>query len=129
MRAFSTALFLLVAAVNLVPVVGVLSSARLEALYGVPIRDPNLEILLRHRAVLFAIVGGLLAAAAFHPPLSAAAVGAGLASMLSFVVIAFSLGGHNAALRRVALVDVAASLVLVAAAWLGYVARRASGGG
>jgi hypothetical protein len=129
MRALSTALFLLVAAVNLLPGAGVLSSARLEALYGVPIRDPNLEILLRHRAVLLAIVGGLVAAAAFHPPLRAAAVAAGLVSMLSFVAIAFSVGSHSAALRRVALVDAAASLVLVAAAWLAHVARRAGGGG
>ena len=119
MRVLSTVLFLLVAAVNLLPVAGVLSKARLEGLYGVPIPDADLEILLRHRAVLFAIVGGLLVAAAFHPPLRPAAVAAGLASMLSFVALAFWVGGSNAALRRVALVDVAASLALVAAAWLG----------
>ena len=29
---------------------------------------------MRHRAVLFAIVGGLLGAAAFHPPLRSLAI-------------------------------------------------------
>ena len=60
----STALILLVAVINLLPVSGVVSSGRLRALYGVPVDEPNLLILLRHRAVLFAIVGGLLVASA-----------------------------------------------------------------
>ncbi len=36
---------------------------RLEALYGVDIEDPNLLLAMRHRAVLFGLLGGLLLAA------------------------------------------------------------------
>ena len=127
MRAIVTLLFLLAALVNLLPAVGVLSTSRLEGLYGVVVQDANLEILLRHRAVLFAIVAALLALAAFHPPLRALAIAAGLASMLSFVAIAGLVGEHNPLLRRVVLVDVVASVALVAAGlldWLSVTAGR-----
>ena len=118
MRTLATALLLLAALANLLPVLGVLSTARLESLYGVLLRNPNLAILMRHRAVLFAIVGGLLGVAAFHPPLRTFAIAAGLVSMLSFVAIAGLTGDYNPQLRRVVLVDVIASLGLVAAALL-----------
>lgn len=111
-----TGLFLFAALVNALPVVGVLSAARLEALYGVPIEGPDLELLMRHRASLFAAVAALLAVAAFHPPLRVVAGAVGLFSMLGFVALAAAVDGElNAALRRVALVDVVASAALLAA--------------
>lgn len=125
MRAIVTGLLLLAALVNLLPVIGVLSASRLEGLYGVVVQDPNLAILLRHRAVLFAIVAGLLALAAFHPPLRALAIAAGLISMLSFVAVAGLVGEYNPLLRRVVLVDVAASVALVAAGLLDYLSVTA----
>ena len=73
---------------------------------------------MRHRAILFGIVGGLLLAAAFHPALRTAAVAAGLTSMLSFVVIAMLQGGANPQIDRVVWVDVVASAALIAAAVL-----------
>jgi hypothetical protein len=124
MRGLTTALFLIVALINLLPGIGVWSATRLESLYGVPLPEANLVILMRHRAVMLAIVGALLAYAALRPPLRPVAVAAGLLSMLSFVAIAF-LGEPNALLRRVAVVDVVASVLLVAAAVLDH--RLASG--
>jgi hypothetical protein len=111
----ATALYLVVGLVNLLPVSGVLSTGRLEALYGVSVADPNLIVLMRHRAVLFGIVGALLIAAAFHPPLRVVAFVAGLVSMLSFVAIAYGASELNAELRRVVAVDLVASLLLVGA--------------
>jgi hypothetical protein len=120
MRALVTVLLLLAAAANLLPVLGVLGAARLEALYGVVVQDPNLAILMRHRAALFGIVGGLLALAAFYPPARSLAIPAGLISMLAFIAIAGSVGDYNPLLRRVVIVDVVASLALVAAAVLDW---------
>ncbi|MGH7820143.1 MAG: hypothetical protein ACREQ9_10235 [Candidatus Binatia bacterium] len=40
----------------------------------------------------------------------------GLASMVSFIALAYSIGQYNALLRRVVIVDVVASLLLIAAA-------------
>jgi hypothetical protein len=115
MQVFATILFLIVGVVNLLPVSGVSSTSRLWALYGVVFEDPNLVILMRHRAALFGIVGALLVASAFHTPLRPLALAAGLISMLSFVLIAYLVGGFNAELRRVVLVDLAASALLVTA--------------
>ena len=120
MRALSTTLILLASLINLAPVSGVVSSARLQALYGIAFADPNLLILMRHRAVLFGIVGGLLVASGFHPPLRPVGFAVGLLSMLSFVLIAWLVGGYNAELRRVLLVDVVGSVLLIGAALLHY---------
>jgi hypothetical protein len=124
MRGLTTALFLVVALINLVPGIGVLSASRLESLYGVPMPEANLVILMRHRAVMLAIVGALLAYAALRPPLRPIAVAAGLVSMLSFVAIAF-LGEPNPLLQRVAWVDIVGSVLLVGAALLDH--RLAAG--
>jgi hypothetical protein len=127
MNAIAAALFILVAIVNFAPVVGVLSTDRLEALYGVVIDEPNLAILMRHRAVLFSFVGALLMAAAFYPALRSAGLTVGLISMLSFVAIALMTGEYNPALRRVVLVDVVASVALIAGFILGRAAPHAPG--
>ena len=129
MDRFASALYLLVGLGNLLPVVGVLSAARLEALYGVAIGEPNLLVLMRHRAVSFAIVGALLVAAAFRPAWRAAALAAGWASMLSFVALAWLVGDVNAELRRVVAVDLVLSAALVVAAALDARTRRAASGG
>ena len=111
----ATVLFLIVGVVNLLPVVGASSASRLRTLYGIPLDDPNLIILMRHRAVLLGIVGAILVAAAFVPSLRALAVAAGLVSMLSFVLVAHLVGEYDAELRRVILIDLGASVVLIGA--------------
>ena len=107
-----------VALVNLAPLVGVVSAARLESLYGVVFDDPDILILMRHRAVLFGIVGGLLVASAIHSPLRPLAFIVGLVSMGSFIGLAWLGGDPNAELRRIVLVDAVALLALVGAAVL-----------
>jgi len=124
MDRFASALYLLVGLGNLLPVVGVLSAARLEALYGVALGEPNLLVLMRHRAVLFAIVGALLIAAAFRSAWRAAALMAGFVSMLSFVALAWLVGDVNGELRRVAVVDLVLSAILACAAVVGARSTR-----
>ena len=64
-----SAIFVIVGLVNLFPVVGVVSAQRIERLYGVSTSNPDTVVLLRHRAVLFGILGVLLLTAAFDPDL------------------------------------------------------------
>lgn len=116
-------LVLIAAAINLAPALGAIAPERMSALYGIDLEDPNLQILMRHRAVLFGIVGGLLLLAAFHPPARTLGYVVGFASMLSFLLIAWGVGGYGAAIQRVVLVDAVgiatlAGAGLVHAFWL-----------
>jgi hypothetical protein len=124
MKTLSTTLIVLAGLVNLAPVIGVLSASRLQSLYGLAFEDADLLILMRHRAILLGIVGCLLVTSAFRPPLRPAAFAAGLVSMLSFVLIAWFVGNHNAELARVATIDLAASAALVGAVVLDQIAGK-----
>ncbi len=113
MQHLVSACLLLVALIHLLPVVGVLGGPRLERLYGVDVREPNLALLLRHRAVLFGLLGVGLCAAALQPALHGLGLGAGLVSVLSFLVLAGRPGSLNPPLRRVFSVDLAALALLL----------------
>ncbi len=64
-----TGLMLVVAVIHLLPISGFFGVERLATLYEIEITDSNLEILMRHRAILFGILGGFLGYAAFTPVL------------------------------------------------------------
>ena len=59
------------------------------------IPDNNLEILLRHRAALFGILGAFIIYAAFNPGLQPVAFGAAFLSIATFFFLAWSVGGFN----------------------------------
>lgn len=114
MRYLIPAVLLIVGLIHLLPAVGVLSTHRLTSLYGVAVDGPDLEILMRHRAVLFGLLGLFLVHAAWHRKLHLLALVAALASIGSFLGLAWAVGGYNPLLSRIVLVDVLAlALVLV----------------
>lgn len=102
--------------IHLLPLPGALGAAQLTRLYGIAAGDPNVGILLQHRAVLFGLLGVLLIVAACRPELRAVALVAGLASTVSFLVIAWGVGGYNAQVARVVVADVVAVVLLLVAA-------------
>ncbi|MGH1350723.1 MAG: hypothetical protein ACRBBN_07940, partial [Methyloligellaceae bacterium] len=65
MHILSGAMLFIVGVIHLLPVTGVLGAGRLSALYGIEVVDPNLLILMQHRAVLFGLLGLFLVGAAF----------------------------------------------------------------
>lgn len=101
--------------IHLLPVSGVLGGERLQALYGVAVSDPGLLLLMRHRALLFGMLGAFLIAAAWVPAMRTAALALGLFSALSFIVLAASGGPASAAIVRIVLADSIAVALLVAA--------------
>ena len=101
------------ALIHLLPVVGVMGVDRLQSLYGVAIEGPDLQVLMRHRAVLFGLLGLYLLAAAFIPALQPTALAAGLVSVLSFLLLAWSAAGYNASIARIVAVDVIALVALL----------------
>jgi len=122
MNIIISVLLMIVAVIHLLPLSGVLSAKRLTTLYGLSFDEPNLEILMRHRAVLFGLLGIFLIYAAFHVELQPIAFVAGFVSVLSFIFIAKSVGSYNAALRKVVIADWVALWCLGVAAGL-YVLR------
>jgi hypothetical protein len=104
--------------IHLLPLSGVLGAEGLTRLYGLDFSTPDLEILMRHRAVLFGMLGVLLCAAAFKPALRKLALLAGLASVVSFLVLAFSVGGYGEGVARIVTADWVALACLALAAVL-----------
>jgi hypothetical protein len=113
MRWVVPGVLLLVALIHFLPVMGVAGAAQLSRLYGLPIQDASLEILMRHRAVLFGLLGAFLTYAAFKPALHGLALVAALISVAAFLVLAFSVGGHNQAVATVVKVDVVALVLII----------------
>ncbi|HEX2541156.1 MAG TPA: phosphopantetheine adenylyltransferase [Caldimonas sp.] len=124
MRHFVSAMLVVVGIIHLLPASGVLGAERLAQLYGMSFGEPNLTLLMRHRAVLFGLLGVFLTFAAFKPAFQPIAFAAGFVSVISFLWLAWTVGDMNAAIRRVVLADVVALLCLVlGAAALAYVHR------
>lgn len=113
MRHVVSLMLVVVGVIHLLPLSGVLGAERLTSLYGLPFHDPNLAVLMRHRAVLFALLGAFLLASAFRPSWQPMAFAAGGISVVSFLWLAASTGDYNAEIARVVWIDVAALVCLV----------------
>ncbi len=118
-----TGFLLVVAVIHLLPLSGFFGVERLASLYDVKFEDVNLEILMRHRAMLFAILGGFFAYAAFAPAVQPIAFVAAFISLASFFFLAFSVGEFNAAIRKVVIADIVASVALFGAMFLYFINR------
>ena len=112
MEPLISSLFIVVGLINVYPVIGVLGSTSLTNLYGVPLDETNLLILMRHRAVLLGLIGIFLFVAAGQRDWQLPALVAGLVSMLSFVVIAYFEGTFTAKITMVVIADVIGAVLL-----------------
>lgn len=111
-------LLIIVGIIHVLPLSGVLGPERLSALYGMSFSDPDLVILMRHRAVLFGVLGGFFIYAGFKPALQPLAFVIGFVSVVSFIALAWSEGSYNEAIRKVVIADWVALACLVAASGL-----------
>ena len=118
-----TGSLVIVGIIHLLPLAGVLGPARLNTLYGLSIADADLSILMRHRAVLFGLLGAFLLYAAFRPSLYMLALTAATISVVSFIVLAVITGGYNDELRRVLIVD-GVAVVALAVGFFGSIIGR-----
>jgi hypothetical protein len=117
MRWIVSAVLLLVGVLHLLPLVGGVGRAELTRLYGVDVDSPTLELLLRHRAVLFGLLGAFLLVAALRAPQQWAALVASAVSVGSFLALSWLVPGaqsHPAIALVVRLDWIALALVLIA---------------
>ena len=112
MNAISVVL-IVVGSVHLLPLKGALGSDHLVELYGVAPPDFDLELLLRHRAILFSLLGAFMILAAFNKSYQPMAVVAGIVSTSSFIYLSWVIGKPNELISRVVLVDWVATVLLV----------------
>jgi hypothetical protein len=113
MQKLITVLLIIVGTIHVMPLSGVVGGARLAGLYGMPFDEPNLAILMQHRAVLFGLLGVFIVYSAFHPEYQALALIVGLVSVGSFLLLAWFVGSCNESLARVVIVDVVALCCLL----------------
>jgi hypothetical protein len=115
MKIIVSSILFIVSVIHLLPVVGFLGSDSLTKLYGVSISDSNTEILLRHRAVLFAIIGLFLFVSVFKSEYQPLAICIGLISVASFLLLTWPIEALNSEISRVVKVDWVALILLIVA--------------
>ena len=108
-------ILVLVAVVHALPLVGVLGAGKLAQLYGTPVQDAGVELLLRPRAVLFGLLAAVMGDAALRPDLHRVGLVAGLVSVVSFLLLSWLQRGSaiSAPLVTVVRVDGVALALLV----------------
>lgn len=116
---------IVVGIIHLLPLSGVLGAERLSALYGISVSGADLEILMRHRAILFALLGAFCIYAALKPAIQLMALIGGAVSVASFLVLACAAESINDEIRRVVIADVVAA-VFLAIGFLAYFFGRSA---
>ena len=101
--------------INLAPAVGLLSSAMLQNAYGIVLASDDLVILMRHRALLFGILGGFVLYAAFVTRYQLAAMTMAAASMLGFIVLAYASDSDNRQIGTIVMIDMIGMVFLIVA--------------
>jgi hypothetical protein len=91
--------------VHLLPAFGLLGSEALARLYGLRIEEPGLLLLMRHRALLFGLLGGALLAASLRPAWQGPALLAALVAVGGFLLLAGAPSALAPALQRVFWID------------------------
>lgn len=109
--------FAVVGAIHLMPVAPVFVPEILQRLYGIAPGDTTLLVLLRHRALLLALVGILCLWAAWWVPVRPAALLAAAINIFGFFAFYGLYGSLAGALRIIAIGDLIALPFLAYAAW------------
>jgi hypothetical protein len=108
-------LLFVVGVINFLPVMGVISADKLSRAYQIDLPGNDLIILLRHRAILFGVVGGFILYSVFQPIYQIAAMVMAAITMVGYLYIVWAVGGYNKAIFKVAMVDVVGIICLVLA--------------
>ena len=105
-------ILLITGLVHILPFSFLFFTEQLQKSYGVDISDANLQLLLRHRAIFFGLIGVGMILSAIKKSFYGWASAIGLISMVSFVLLFYQIGGINQQLRSVMLIDVFISAAL-----------------
>ena len=118
MNKLSTLCLVVVGLLNVAPVLGLISTPKLERAYAIELASKDLEILMRHRALLFGVLGGFVLYAAVVPLYQVAAMVMAGISMVGFAVLVVLVGGYNDSIFKVLVGDLVGIGFLLAAVLL-----------
>jgi hypothetical protein len=107
----------IVGAIHLIPIAPVFAPEMLHRLYGIDPSDTTLLVMLRHRALLLALVGVLCFWATWAVPVRPAALLAAAINIFGFLGFYAIYGNPAGALRTIAIGDLIALPPLAFAAW------------
>lgn len=106
-RIFRILLFI-AGGINFAPSLLAFLPSKIPSSYGLEMLNQNYELVLRHRAVMLGIVGGLMIYAAISKKYYTLAFVVGFISMISFVLFYLMLDGINPELEKVMKLDLLA---------------------
>ena len=99
--------------INLTPSLLAFLPEKISKSYGIELPNGNYELLLRHRAIFFGIIGGLMIYSAIVKKYYEIATTAGLISMISFILLFVLIDKDiNSELKKVMIVDIVATVIL-----------------
>lgn len=104
--------------------VGVLSAAKISSAYSIDLVGNDIIILLRHRALLFGIVGGFVLFSVYKPAYQSVAMVMAAISMVGFLYFVWAMDDYNDSITRIAMIDLAGIACLVLATVLKYVSAK-----
>ena len=110
--------FAIVGAIHLMPIAPVFVPETLSRLYGIAPTDSTMLVLMRHRALLLALVGILCLWASWAPGVRSAALLAAAFNVVGFLGFYALYGNPAGALRTIAIADLVAVPPLAFAAWM-----------
>ena len=99
--------------INFMPSLLAFWSNKISSSYGIDVPNSNDELLLRHRAVMLGIIGGVMIFSAISKKYYSLSVSIGLISMVSFIILYALVGNINSELQKVMQIDIAAILILL----------------
>lgn len=109
---------LIAALIHLAPVSGITGTEALHRLYGIELTDSSTVMLMRHRAVLFALVGLPLLIGLFQKSWRLPSLCGALISLGMFLGLATTLPDLNPALARAVKIDIVLIVLIIPALWL-----------
>ncbi|MDC0589300.1 hypothetical protein OAP17_06075 [Porticoccaceae bacterium] len=117
-------LLITVGLINFLPVIGIISAEKLSVAYAVELIGNDIVILMRHRALLFGLIGGFMLYSVWKPSYQSVAMVMAAISMLGFLFFVAAADHYNASITKIAIIDLIGLAGLAIAAGLKYLSRN-----
>ena len=113
LQTINSILLFIIGIINILPIIAFFDISRTESLYGIKINGESLQVLMRHRGVLLALLGTGLIYSVFKPEFRLPIIIAALVSKFVFIFLTYSTANVSAEVGKVALIDVVSIVVLL----------------